>query len=97
MAENPRNQRPMLDAGDDTRPATTLRADFDVDWNHPFRAPHPAHGGVWFVRVDLAAGLGSGRVREQSGSAGHLGDQVRCFNEMGWPRRLPICPVTNHS
>jgi len=45
MTNNLRNQRRILDGGDDPELTAAFRAGFDVDGEYPLKALHPTHRG----------------------------------------------------
>ena len=55
MTKNFRNQRRILDSGDDPELAAAFRAGFDVDGEYPPEALHPAHRRGGSVVVYCAA------------------------------------------
>ena len=51
MREDPDNHGGLLDGSDDLQVAATLRAVFEVDIEHAFEQPRPAHARRCFMRV----------------------------------------------
>ncbi len=54
MTKNFRNQRRILDGGDDPELAAAFRAGFDVDGEYPPEALRPAHRRHWLVSIHFA-------------------------------------------
>jgi hypothetical protein len=54
MAQNLRDQRWVLDAGDHSELATAFRASLDIDGEDPFEPLHPTHGCQGLVAIHRA-------------------------------------------
>jgi hypothetical protein len=87
VAQNFRDQRWVVDAGNDPKFPTALGAGLDIDLKHPFQALCPVHRGGWLVAVHLAAGT----ARHDAGAVFEVG---RKYTRNGFAASLTPCGRT---